>query len=188
MTAQDIEIHPLTLDRWPDLEALFNQERAPNECWCMWWRIPRAEWQRQKGEGNRLALKRIVESGEVPGLLAYADGRSVGWVSVGPREVFSSLNRSPRFRRIDDSPAWSIVCFFIDGAHRGIGVAPRLLVAARDYALTQGSRVIEGYPSDPSRRLNDEWAYMGLRSMFEKAGFEEALRRSRGRPIMRFLA
>ncbi len=70
MTAQEIEIHPLTLDRWPDLEALFSQERAPNECWCMWWRIPRAEWQRQKGEGNRLALKRIVESGEVPGLLA----------------------------------------------------------------------------------------------------------------------
>ena len=67
VTAQEIEIHPLTLDRWPDVEALFSRERAPNECWCMWWRIPRAEWQRQKGEGNRLALKRIVESGEVPG-------------------------------------------------------------------------------------------------------------------------
>ncbi len=67
-------------------------------------------------------------------------------------------------------------------------MAPRLLVAARDYALTHGAQVIEGYPSDPSRRLNDEWAYMGLRSMFEKAGFVEMLRRSRGRPIMRFLA
>ena len=89
MTAQEIDIHPLTLDRWPDLEALFSRERAPNECWCMYWRIPRREWQRQKGEGNRLALKRIVESGEVPGLLAYAGSRPAGWVSVGPREVFS---------------------------------------------------------------------------------------------------
>ena len=67
-------------------------------------------------------------------------------------------------------------------------MAPRLLTAARDYALAHGAKVVEGYPSDPSRRLNDEWAYMGLRSMFEKAGFGEALRRSPGRPIMRFLA
>jgi len=186
--ARDLGMHLLTPDRWPDLEALFGQRGAPNECWCMWWRVTRAEWQRQKGEGNRLALKRIVESGEVPGLLAYADGRSVGWVSVGPRESFPSLNRSSLFKRVDDRPAWSIVCFFIDRAYRGIGVAPKLLTAATDYALAQGAKVVEGYPKDPSRRLSGVSAYMGLRSMFQGAGFVEVLRRSPDRPIMRRFA
>ncbi len=35
----------------------------------MLWRLPRKQFELQKGEGNKLAMKSIVDSGEVPGIL-----------------------------------------------------------------------------------------------------------------------
>ena len=67
-----VEFRPLTADRFFDLEALFGERGACGGCWCMWWQLARAEFNRQKGAGNRRAMKRIVDSGEVPGILAYA--------------------------------------------------------------------------------------------------------------------
>jgi hypothetical protein len=58
-----LRFYPLTAERWEDLEELFGERGASGGCWCMWWRLKRSEFERQKGEGNRLALKRIVDSG-----------------------------------------------------------------------------------------------------------------------------
>ena len=33
-------------------------------------------------------MEAIIRSGEVPGLLAYLEGESIGWCSVAPREAF----------------------------------------------------------------------------------------------------
>ncbi|MBZ5640861.1 MAG: hypothetical protein LAO51_19155, partial [Acidobacteriia bacterium] len=57
-----VEFRPLTADRFFDLEALFGERGACGGCWCMWWRLARAEFNRQKGAGNRRAMKRIVDS------------------------------------------------------------------------------------------------------------------------------
>ena len=65
----DLEFHPLTPERWADLEKLFGKQGASGGCWCMWWRLKRSEFERQKGEQNKKALKRIVDSGEIPGRL-----------------------------------------------------------------------------------------------------------------------
>ena len=64
---------PLTSRRWPDFENLFGPNGACGGCWCMWWRIKRSQYDQQKGEGNRLAMRAIVDAGQVPGLLAYQD-------------------------------------------------------------------------------------------------------------------
>lgn len=72
-------VHPLTSERWPDLEKLFGAHGAYGGCWCMWWRLTRAQFQKNTGEGNRQALKAIVDSGHVPGLLAYDGGEPVAW-------------------------------------------------------------------------------------------------------------
>src|SRR5512135_1093941 len=106
---------PLTRDNWADLEALFSQRGVQNGCWCMYWRIPRQEFQRNYGQGNRLLVKGAVEAGKTPGILAYHEGRPVGWCSIAPREDFPVLRRSPTLRPIDDLPVWSIVCFFVTG-------------------------------------------------------------------------
>ena len=54
-------------------------------------------------------LKALVKAGRVPGLIAYRDGDPVGWVSLGPREDYAKLARSPVMRPVDDKPVWSII-------------------------------------------------------------------------------
>jgi hypothetical protein len=88
-----LEFHPLTPDRWSDLEALFGARGATGGCWCMWWRLKRADYDRQKGEGNKRAFKSIVESEVKPGILAYADAKPIAWCAVQPREAYPVLQR-----------------------------------------------------------------------------------------------
>ncbi len=67
----ELTFHPVTPDRWPDLETLFGERGAYAGCWCMWWRMPRADFDKQPRSERREALKSIVDSERVPGLLAY---------------------------------------------------------------------------------------------------------------------
>ncbi|MDQ3931962.1 MAG: GNAT family N-acetyltransferase, partial [Actinomycetota bacterium] len=111
--AEPLQIRPLTPHRWGDLEALFGPRGAVAGCWCMWWRQTAREFEQYAGEANRQALRSIVEEGQVPGLLAYRDGRTVGWVSVAPRKEFGRLDRSPTLGRVDETPVWSVACFYV---------------------------------------------------------------------------
>lgn len=152
----------------------------------MWWRLKRSDFMRQRGETNKKALKEIVDSGKVPGILAYADGEPVGWCAVSPREAYSALERSHILKRIDDKPVWSVVCFFVAKPFRGKGLTVKLLKAVVDYVRKKGGKIVEGYPVEPKKgRMPDPFVYTGLVSSFSKAGFVEVLRCSESRPIMR---
>lgn len=187
MQAEEITYHPVTPDRWADLETLFGDGGSCAGCWCMWWRIKRTEFEKQGGEGNRAALKTLVDAGHIPGLLAYVNGEPVGWVSVGPREDYPVLGRSPVLKPIDDQPVWSIVCFFVAKPYRNQGLMRSLLRAAVDYAQQNGATIVEGYPITPRQEeIGDAEAYTGLIATFEEAGFAEAARRSEKRAIMRY--
>lgn len=184
-----LKFRPLTKARWADLEKLFGERGACGGCWCMWWRLKRSDFMRQRGEQNRKALKRIVESGEVPGILAYAGGQPIGWCSVSPREVYLALGRSRVLKRVDDKSVWSVVCFFVNKRFRRKGLTLKLLEAAVEYAAKQGGSIVEGYPIEAgTKRMADAFAYTGLASAFRKAGFAEVLRRSESRPMMRYVA
>ena len=65
------------------------------------------------------------------------------WCSVAPRGQYASLNRSRVLKRIDDTPVWSIVCFFIAKPHRGLRTSEKLIAAAIDYVRNQGGKVVE---------------------------------------------
>ena len=185
--APKLEIHPLTPARWRDLEALFGERGACGGCWCMYWRLTRAEYEHKKGTGNKKAFKRIVDSGRPPGLLAFTDGKPVAWCAIGPRENYPTLERSRVLARIDGEPAWSVTCFFVARPFRRQGITVELLKAATAFARKNGARVVEGYPVEPRKgRMPDVFAYTGLPSAYRKAGFEEVLRRSETRPIMRY--
>jgi GNAT superfamily N-acetyltransferase len=184
----EVEYHPLTADRWQDLERLFGSRGATGGCWCMYWRLPRTQFATHKGEGTRQAFRHLVESGEIVGLLAYAQGQPVGWCAVAPRESYPVLERSRTLKRVDAPPVWSVVCFFVSKGFRGKGLTPSLLRAALDYAVRHGARTIEGYPVDPKTpRIPAAFAWTGLASAFRQAGFVEVLRRSETRPIMRYV-
>ncbi|HWP91096.1 MAG TPA: hypothetical protein VNN20_02720 [Thermodesulfobacteriota bacterium] len=57
----------------------------------MWWRLKRSEYEKNKGNKNKEFMRSIVNSGEIPGLLAYLKDKSIAWCSVALREKFSSL-------------------------------------------------------------------------------------------------
>ena len=185
-TIPDFEILPLTPERWPDLETLFGPRGACAGCWCMWWRLRRSQFQKQQGPKNRRAFRRIVLAGEVPGLLAYVERKPVAWCAVAPRETYPVLERSRTLKRIDDQPAWSVVCFFIARVFRRKGLTLKLLRAAVEFARKRGAEIIEGYPVEPKgSKMPDAFAWTGFPSAFRKAGFVEVLRRSPTRPMMR---
>jgi GNAT superfamily N-acetyltransferase len=191
VTANDFEqafsFRPLTPERWPDFEQLFGPRGAVGGCWCMWWRQSSGDHDRNKGEANRRALKEVVESGEVPGILAYWDGLPVGWCSFAPRERYPRLNRSRTLKAIDETPVWSIGCFFIPRQHQAQGLSAALLRAAVAYIATQGGRVVEGYPIEPKEaKMPAVFAWTGFASTYKAAGFVECARRSESRPIMRY--
>jgi GNAT superfamily N-acetyltransferase len=176
----------LTIDRWKDLENLFGKRGACGGCWCMWWRLKRSEFEQQKGKKNKDPLKRMVKSGQVPGILAYSEGKPVAWCSVGPRETFPALERSRVLKRIDEKPVWSVVCLFIAKRFRKKGVSAAILKAAVGYAKKKSARIVEGYPIEPKKgKWPDAFVWTGVPSAYLKAGFREVHRGSPTRPIMR---
>lgn len=187
LTSDKFKIRPVTPERWKDFAALFGKKGACGGCWCMFWRQTRAEFEQRKGEKNRRAMKRLIDQGTVPGLLAYDDDSPVGWCSLGPRESFSALARSRILKPVDDRPVWSVNCFFIAKAYRRQGLTVTLLKAAIEHARKNGAEILEGYPVDPGRKKYvDTFAYTGLMAAFLKSGFKEVARRSDTRPIMRY--
>ena len=174
---------PLTPQRWPDLEAIFNARgcSVARWCWCMYYRRSGARAgmpvRTREAQANRADLKALVDAGRPPGLIAYRGKVPVGWVSLGPREEFAKLARSRVMKAVDDRPVWSIVCFVVPSEHRGQGVARALLDGAVAYAEKQGARLLEAYPVDRRDRSSDTDMWFGAKSMYDKAGFAEVARR-----------
>ena len=183
----DLKFLPVTEDHWATFERLFGERGACGGCWCMWWRLTRSQFEKQKGEQNREAMRGIVASGEIPGIIALLGREPIGWCSVAPREVFPVLQRSRILKPVDDQLVWSIVCFFVTKPYRRKGVSVQLLHAAIEYVKSKGGNVVEGYPIEPKKpSMPDAFAWTGLSSAFLKAGFVEVSRRSETRPIMRY--
>lgn len=183
-----ISIKPLTIGRWADIEALFGARgcAVARSCWCMYYR--RAGRQAiilERKHDNRLALKSLVDAGEFTGLLAYRGKTPVGWLSLGPREGYQRLLRSPVMRPVDDEPVWSIICFVVPPAYRGQGVAHALLQGAVAYAKKRRVEILEAYPVDRSGRSDDASLWFGAKAMYDRAGFSEVARRKPTRAVVR---
>src|SRR6185369_13709250 len=133
-------------------------------------------------QANRTGLKALVDAGTPPGLIGYRGNIPVGWISIGPREDYTRLKRSPVMKTIDDAPVWSIICFVVPAQYRGQGVARALLHGAIAYAAQQGATLVEAYPVDKPARSNDEYMWFGAKSMYDQAGFKEVARRKPHRP------
>ncbi len=186
-----LTVLPLTSKRWADLEALFNAKgcSVARGCWCMYYRRSGSREPLPPGttyaQANRLELKALVDAGNAPGLIGYRGNVPVGWVSLGPREDYAKLKRSPVMKPVDDQPVWSIICFVVPPEYRGQGVARALLRGAMAYAKENGATLLEAYPVDKSGRSDDDSMWFGAKSMYDSAGFKEVARRKPRRPIVR---
>jgi GNAT superfamily N-acetyltransferase len=182
-----LEFRPLTSEEWKDFVQLFGKRGACGGCWCMWWKLSAREYETSKGAGNRRKMKRLVDSGESPGIIAYHNGEPVGWCAVAPREAYPRLSRSRILKPVDDKPVWSIVCLFVARSHRNMGVSTALIREAVDFASKRGGKTVEAYPVEPRKdKMPDAFAFHGLAVSFARVGFKEVARRSDTRPVMRY--
>jgi GNAT superfamily N-acetyltransferase len=184
-------VRPLTPARWPDLEAVFAARgcSVARGCWCMFYRISGKHALTRPGDGQRRsakeALQALAAADPPAGLLGYRGKTPVGWISLGPREDFAKLARSPVMKPLDERPVWSIVCFVVPSEYRGQGVARELLEGAIAYARKRGVELLESYPVDRQQPSAADAPWFGSRSMFAEAGFAEVARRRPDRPMMR---
>src|SRR5260221_5286070 len=146
------DYRPVIPERLPDLARFSERHGKFRYCSCMRWRLTSADYQRSTKESRIAALDDLVRHGTPVGVLAYLDGEPVGWCSIAPRETYAALERFRALARLDQTPVWSVVCFFIDRQVRRQRVRLGLLQAALQDVRSQGAAVIEGYPVEPGPR------------------------------------
>jgi len=184
----DLTFESLTVKNWGQFEQLFGTRGACGNCWCMYYRLSKSDFQEGKFEDrNKFAMKEIVRSGKPAGVLAFYENQAVAWAAFAPREDFIKLGKSRVHKKIDDLPVWSVPCLFIRKDFRKNGVSVPLIKGVIDYARTNGIKTIEAYPTIPTQeKLPDSFAWVGLYKSFEKAGFKIVDRKSVNRPMVRY--
>jgi GNAT superfamily N-acetyltransferase len=175
-TASAIEVLPARGERWADVVTIMGGDGPSGErgCWCQAprGRVSSGGYGTAEPGARRTALREQLDEEPPAGLLAYVDGEVAGWVGFAPRPRLPRLARSRTIPQIDDVPVWSILCFRIRVGYRRRGVATALLAGLVEYALQHGAPGLESYPIDAEgRRLDAGFSFVGLVSMFEKAGF-----------------
>ena len=183
-----LTFEPLTKTNWNKFVLLFGNKGACGNCWCMYYRLPKSDYQEGKtDDGNKDAMKELVWENKPTGVLAFYEGQAIAWCAFAPREDFIKLENSRVHKRIDDKAVWSIPCFFIDKNFRRHGVSVELLKGVIKYAREVGIKIIEAYPTTPTQeKLADSFAWIGLYKLFERAGFEIVDRTSQNRPMVRY--
>ncbi len=183
-----LRFEPLTKKNWLNFEQLFGEKGACGNCWCMYYRLSKAEFMEGKtADGNKSAMREIVWADKPAGLLALYEGQAIAWCAFAPREDFVKLEKSRVHKRIDDERVWAIPCFFTDKRFRKLGVSVALLKGLITYAQEQGIGILEGYPTIPTTEtLPDSFAWIGLYKSFERAGFKIVDQKSRNRPMVRY--
>jgi predicted GNAT family acetyltransferase len=182
-------VAPLTPDLWPAFEKLFGKSGACSGCWCIHWRVPRADYVAWRGGKAKLFFKRRVMKGPPPGVLAFVGDEAVGWLQIGPRADTPQWNSTRRATAplkegdAEDDRIWGATCFFIKSSARGQGVMDALVKGGLAFAKASGARVVEACPIDG--KTNNVDAYVGLMPVFERAKFKEVARRKANRPLMR---
>jgi GNAT superfamily N-acetyltransferase len=186
-------IAPVTARLWPDFEDLFGKQGACYGCWCTHFRLPPAVRRENNRERNKDHIKARIEAGPPPGLLAFEDGKVVGWMQIGPRADVPEWNNQGRGSApldaadAQDAGVWAISCFYVRPKARGRGLTHRLVEGGIAFARGKGARLVEACPMDLSKDSRSISLYVGSSRVFEKAGFERVAERKAGRPLMRLV-
>lgn len=168
----EIEIRPVSPDtgenviRFFDLDA-FADNPAWGSCYCMF--FPRGghdnpDWGEEPWQRNRSDQLGRIREGKTTGMLAYSEGKVIGWCNATARGEF------PSYATGEDEGVASVVCFAIAPPYRGHGIATRLLDAVVAGYRDRGFRRLEAYPiRDPK---DERAAFHGSLDLFIEAGFE----------------
>ena len=169
-----IEVRPASV--FDDVAAVLGPKRPDaNVCWCLSYRLTSSKENRELvGPARGERVRELVAQSPPPGVIAYDGDEPVGWAAVHPRSD-TSFATNRRIPRLDDLDAWSVWCIRVRPGHRGEGISHALLAGAVEFAREHGAPAIEGYPVDNrGAKVDLTMAYVGTRSLFERAGFAKA--------------
>jgi len=183
-----LRFEPLTKENWEQFIMLFGVKGACGNCWCMYYRRSKTDFQEGKtDDGNKNAMQQLVWDNQPAGLLGFYEEIPIAWCAFAPREDFPKLKKSRVHKPIDNEPVWSVPCTFIAKDFRKLGVSVALLKGLIRYARENKIRIIEAYPTMPTQeKLPDAFAWIGLYKSFERAGFEIVDHTSGYRPMVRY--
>jgi GNAT superfamily N-acetyltransferase len=182
-----------------DLRAIFGVRGYPAYCQCQRWKF--ANWAERKATPVSERMRRLDEqthcgwpsATETSGLVAYLDDEPVGWCHVEPRTAFvprllhSPVPWSGRAEDPNDPTVWAITCFVVRAGFRRRGLTHVLARAAVEHARGRGARALEAYPMLTEPGVDVTWGeiYVGTRSVFARAGFDEVSHPTPRRLVMR---
>ena len=172
-----IDIKALTPELLPEYLRFFDQVAFTDNpewasCYCAYYHHDPAEkpWDKRTGAENRDCASRLIQSGVLRGLLAYAGGEPVGWCNVNDKRAYAFLATDKTLWEQPEPALCSVVCFVIAPERRGRGVASALLSAACAAHRSGAFDFMEAYPR--KNATGNAANYHGTLSMFRKAGFE----------------
>jgi GNAT superfamily N-acetyltransferase len=198
-TASEVTIVPANEASWEDLQAVLGTRGDPARCQCQRYKmLPGESWASVGAEDLAFRLRTQADcghsgSGTTSGLVAYLDGEPVGWCAVEQRSAYPRLllkTRVPWEGRAEDKTddsVWAVTCFVTRAGFRRRGISRALARAAVDFARERGARALEGYPmiTRPGQEITWGELHVGIRSIFEAAGFAEVSHPTLRRVVMR---
>jgi GNAT superfamily N-acetyltransferase len=194
---EDLRIVPANQASWQDLAAIFGTADYASRCLCQWLKVTGWSW-RDSTQAERSASLRDQTGCDDPnapgtsGLVAYLDGRPVGWVAVEPRTAYPKLRTSripwrDRDEDKDDDGVWAVTCFVVRKGYRGRGLTYPLARATVAFARERGARALEAYPmiTQPGKEITWGELHVGARQVFEDAGLKQVSHPTVRRVVMR---
>ncbi|TFD28367.1 GNAT family N-acetyltransferase [Cryobacterium cryoconiti] len=159
-----------------DMATMFEPKNPESSvCWCLSWRLGSAENRELRGAARADKVRELCSRELAPGVLAHSDGEVAGWAGIAPRAELHPFAHSRKIPHLDELPVWSLWCLRVRPGYRKQGVTRALIDGAVAYARASGAPVVESYPVDNAgQRVDLTMAYVGTRSMFERAGFTKA--------------
>lgn len=164
-----VEIRRLTVDELQDFLKFMDGPAFESQpqwagCYCQFYLNSADENQNQ--ELNRQRSCDRIANGTMNGYLAYEGDEVIGWVAANSANNFKAMPPA-------DQTTARILCFSIQKAHQGRGIATKLLNHAISDLHQQGFRLIEAAPVKSDE--HNSASYRGTLSMFLKAGFAEVV-------------
>ena len=157
----------------------FSDGNINKGCYCVWHHWTEGhEYERSRLPiEERPLVKRnyaieLIEQGRLHGFTAWHENKMIGFCNADLKNNYFRMSKDKNpdsWIGIDgNAKVMAIVCFTIDPAYRGKGIAKKLLSYACDSAKENGYNYIESYPSDGE--FNPDLC-CGNRSMYESQGF-----------------
>ena len=173
----EISVHDVTPDRVADYQSFFDHDAFRDypgwqSCYCMETHRTQTdeEWAVRTAADNRRDMSKAIGDRQVTALLAYVDGRPVGWCNYGETTRLNGVMHRFGLNAAEQQGVGSVACFVIAAPYRGHGVATQLLDSALDRLRARGVKVAEAYPVKELKSPQSN--YRGPLSMYLAAGFQ----------------